>query len=151
MLERLKKRFKQQKGFTLVELLAVLAILGVILAIAVPSVSGVIGKSKEDADKSNRELMENAARLAHASGVDPEDGAYTLDNLVKEGFLEEKPTNPNTDKDYNGTVEVTNEADDSDVDDYTFEYKPGEDEEEISDDTSGGNDDDDDNNEEDDD
>ncbi|GAA0447658.1 hypothetical protein GCM10008983_27140 [Lentibacillus halophilus] len=142
MLERMKRKFKQQEGFTLVELLAVLAILGIVLAIAVPSVSGVISSSEDDADESNRELMENAARLANASDIDPkgENGdTYSLDNLVSEGFLEEKPTNPNTDNDYNGTVKVTNAADDdSKVDDYTFKYVPGDGEEEISDDTSDG-------------
>ena len=40
---------KNKKGFTLVELLAVIVILAVILAVAVPVVLGVINKSREDA------------------------------------------------------------------------------------------------------
>ena len=38
-----------KKGFTLVELLAVIVILGIILVIAVPSVLGIINQSREDA------------------------------------------------------------------------------------------------------
>jgi type IV pilus assembly protein PilA len=40
---------KNKKGFTLVELLAVIVILAIILAIAVPSISGMISNAKKSA------------------------------------------------------------------------------------------------------
>lgn len=51
-----------KKGFTLVELLAVIVILAIILAIAIPGISNVINSSKEQAYESQKELIVNAAK-----------------------------------------------------------------------------------------
>lgn len=42
------KRIKNQKGFTLVELLAVIIILAVIMTIAIPNIIGTLDKNKKD-------------------------------------------------------------------------------------------------------
>ncbi len=42
----LQKRLNNEKGLTLVELLAVIVILGIIAAIAVPSIGGIIENSE---------------------------------------------------------------------------------------------------------
>ena len=65
--EKSKTNFKNQKGLTLVELLAVVVILGIIAAIAVPSIGNIIDNSKKDAHISNAEMMVSAARMAVAS------------------------------------------------------------------------------------
>jgi type IV pilus assembly protein PilA len=69
MLKTLKKRLKNQRGLTLVELLAVIVILGIISAIAVPSIGNIIEKSKEDAAISDALQIINAAKLAGAADV----------------------------------------------------------------------------------
>lgn len=44
-------------GFTLVELLAAIAILGIILAIAIPSISNIVESSREDVCVENRIMI----------------------------------------------------------------------------------------------
>ncbi|AIF43209.1 prepilin-type N-terminal cleavage/methylation domain-containing protein [Virgibacillus sp. SK37] len=104
MLTRMKKMLKKQKGFTLVELLAVIAILAIIVAIAVPTIGNVISKSKDDADEANKELIENAARLADVNG-ELVNNTITVSELHSKGYLEEIPTNPKNEEEvYSGSV-----------------------------------------------
>ncbi|HJV17667.1 MAG TPA: type II secretion system protein [Bacillales bacterium] len=63
MLQKLKKRLKNQRGMTLVELLAVIVILGIISAIAVPSFGGLIDKTKKDANVAEAIQIINSAKL----------------------------------------------------------------------------------------
>ena len=49
MKEKLKQKLKQKKGFTIVELLAVIVVLGVILVIATTNVMQSINDSKKKA------------------------------------------------------------------------------------------------------
>jgi len=51
---------KGQKGFTLIELIVVIAILGVMAAIAVPMVNNFLGSSKEQAYIADRETIQAA-------------------------------------------------------------------------------------------
>ena len=57
------KLFKNKKGITLVELLAVLVILGIIAAIAVPTVNTLITNTRARADVESANSYVQAARL----------------------------------------------------------------------------------------
>ncbi|MFA5408782.1 MAG: prepilin-type N-terminal cleavage/methylation domain-containing protein [Bacilli bacterium] len=49
--------FRNKKGFTLVELLAVIVILAIILAIAVPGIAGIINGAKKESFESNAKSL----------------------------------------------------------------------------------------------
>jgi prepilin-type N-terminal cleavage/methylation domain-containing protein len=49
--------FKNTKGFTLVELLAVIVILAIILAIAVPGITGIISSAKKGSFESDVKMI----------------------------------------------------------------------------------------------
>jgi len=82
-----------QKGLTLIELLAVIVVLGIIMAIAVPSVMGVIEKSKLEADNASWMVIKEAGlRYAMANQIlESDTGLSIQEKLVNEGYLNEMP------------------------------------------------------------
>lgn len=101
MLKTLKKRLNNQRGLTLVELLAVIVILGIISAIAVPSIGNIIEKSKDNAAVSDALQIINAAKLAHAADHDGSSWNQTalddyLSNVSDDAFTVTFDTATNT-------------------------------------------------------
>nr|WP_082892673.1 type II secretion system protein [Rossellomorea aquimaris] len=83
---KLRKMLKNERGLTLVELLAVIVILGIIAAIAVPSIGGIIDKTKEDAKVAEAIQIINAAKLAHASDSEITQWKHDADNSVTPAY-----------------------------------------------------------------
>ncbi len=86
-MEKIKKSMRREDGFTLVELLAVIVILGVILAIAIPAIGGVVKDSKAKAFEQEKELVLDAARLYFTATSPLADSEVTPKTLVDSGYL----------------------------------------------------------------
>ncbi|MFT8321645.1 MAG: prepilin-type N-terminal cleavage/methylation domain-containing protein [Bacillus sp. (in: firmicutes)] len=78
MRQLIQKKLKNEKGLTLIELLAVIVILGIIAAIAIPSISGIIQKSREDAVKADAITILNAAKNYVAANGVTEEGTANI-------------------------------------------------------------------------
>lgn len=69
----MKKRTK--RGFTLIELVVVIAILAIVSSIAIPVVSGVVTDAHNSANEANQNTIEMAAKAYIAQGNTIEDDA----------------------------------------------------------------------------
>jgi len=97
----MKRWLKNQKGLTLVELLAVIVILGVIAAIAVPSIGGIIANSKTSADTQSVALIKDAAeRYAYDKNLATNITSIAVGDLVSNGYLKSAPKEQATGKTY---------------------------------------------------
>ena len=119
---------KSKKGFTLVELLGIVAIIAAILAFVVPS---VIGMLKRDEEKEYQRFLTDI-NLATESYVQLNinnypnlaitGGTYTISMkaLIEDGYIKSTMTNPKTNLkvSVNDTIKVTRQFDGS----YSYIY-----------------------------
>ena len=73
------------KGFTLVELLAVLVILIAITSIAIPTINSSLGRSKEKQNIQKQKILESAAELYVAEHKNSFSGECISLQVLKEG------------------------------------------------------------------
>lgn len=103
MLKKMRKLLKQQEGFTLVELMIVVVILGILAGIGVQQYNAVQERAREGVDKANRKMIENAIQLYRAiNGSNP----ANIEALVGYG-IEAGMTDPWGDEYYLDTLGET--------------------------------------------
>ena len=96
MLKKLRKMLKKQEGFTLVELMIVVVILGILAGIGVQQYANVQERAKKAADEANRKVLTNATNMWLILGSAPtEAGAKPVtENELVPYYLDEWPDYP---------------------------------------------------------
>ena len=102
-----------RKGFTLVELLATITILGLIALLVVPTVTGTLNSFREDAKENQKDSIVAAAKLwATDHRLELERGINQAGNYcvtvgeLKNGYLEEELKDPDTEEEISESVGV---------------------------------------------
>jgi general secretion pathway protein G len=89
----LKHNSTHESGFTLVELMVVMLIIGVLAAIAIPSYVASVKNAKEAVLKEDLHVMRNAI---DSYTMDKQKAPQSMDDLVQSGYLRELPKDPMT-------------------------------------------------------
>lgn len=101
-----------KKGFTLVELLAVIVLLGLIALIAAPAITGIIKKSKESLSESQKQSIEMSAKnwaTDNMSKLPKNHGSciiVTLSMLQNGGYADLEMKDPKTGDKLAGSLKI---------------------------------------------
>jgi len=96
---------KHDAGFTLIELMIVMAIIGVLATLAIPSFVGALKHAREAVLREDLHVMRAAI---DSYTMDKQKAPQTLDDLVQEGYLKSIPEDPMT---HNKDTWVTDSSD----------------------------------------
>lgn len=116
---------KIKNGFTLIEIIGIIILLGVIGLLVYPTIMRIIGDSKEDLYKKNvseiERLAANWASINESKLPTMDEMGYyiKIEVLKNEGFIEEDIINPKTEEPMLGCVGITY---DKPKDKYTYKY-----------------------------
>ena len=84
---------RTQSGFTLIELMIVMAIIGILITLAIPSFVGAVRHAREAALKEDLQTMRTAI---DTYTMDKQKGPQSLDDLVQDGYIRAIPEDPMT-------------------------------------------------------
>ena len=114
-----------KRGFTLVELLAVLILLGVVSLIAIPSIGKILNRSREKARESTKNELIKAAKNYYADNIRelPDDGSHkclSVSEIEESGYISNDDiVDPTTEEKLTGYVKIYF---DNTYNQYTYEY-----------------------------
>jgi general secretion pathway protein G len=89
----MRKCRRQSAGFTLIELMIVMAIIGVLATLAIPSFVTAIKHAREAVLREDLLTMRTAI---DSYTMDKQKAPQSLDDLVQDGYLKEVPEDPMT-------------------------------------------------------
>jgi len=88
-----RKQKTAESGFTLIELMIVMLIIGVLMAIAIPNYVAAIKAARESVLKEDLHVMRNAI---DSYTMDKQKAPQSLQELVEAGYLKSIPQDPMT-------------------------------------------------------
>lgn len=112
----------KKRGFTLIELMAVIAVLGVIAAITIPKITRTLIESREKAYKNQINSLIDVAKRWGASNSDrlSEETCLQFSTLFDEGYIKQKDIiNPKTEETLEGCIKISC---DKEYSQYKYEY-----------------------------
>ena len=80
------KKLNNKKGFTLMEMLIVVAIIAILIAIAIPTFSGSLKSAKQAADNANVRAVYSEAMTMYLTNVDGGTGTATTDTAMQAAY-----------------------------------------------------------------
>jgi len=89
----MRSKRKNEAGFTLMELMIVMMIIGVLTTLAIPSFVGAIRNAREAVMKEDLRVMRSAI---DSYTMDKQKAPQSLQDLVQEGYLKVIPEDPMT-------------------------------------------------------
>ena len=92
----LLRRLRSNRGFTLIELMVVMAIISILLAIALPVYQKSIIRSKESVLRNNLFTLRS---MIDEYTIDKQKAPESLQQLVTDGYLRQVPQDPLTNSD----------------------------------------------------
>lgn len=78
----LKRLWQNEKGFTLIELIIVIAILAIIAAVAIPNVLKAVDNSRKTSDVTEAKMIADAAAMILAKNNDASSVVYTVNDAL---------------------------------------------------------------------
>lgn len=93
MSRRLKKMLGRRSGFTLIELMVVMLIVGILAAIAIPQFTGQAERAKQGKARADLKTIGTALEMYYIDNNELPD-TDSLDFLVEAGYLRTVPVDP---------------------------------------------------------
>jgi len=89
----MRSRKEQESGFTLMELMIVMMIIGILTTLAIPNFKAAIKSAREAVLKEDLRIMRTAI---DSYTMDKQKAPQSLDDLVQDGYLKVIPKDPMT-------------------------------------------------------